>query len=210
MKICQKGFRWKHIPKLNLLAHKVLLSDRGLAKSQLIDGKVHSIQYLKHPKRANHFNPQRAKLSSSLPLLSYKHFRAWDSLSGSMNRRARGTIKINIFIAQIYPAETQPRASLNNMHPNLAWTLWGRDQDALTNRSWHTHASTQASGAGARGERTSASTNTHTRMQTLNLSLMCTEQCSMGTAALQVSRGLCVCAFTPILKECNKFGPKQP
>lgn len=120
---------------IHLLAHKVLLSDRGLANSQLIDGKINSIQYLKPPKRANHFSPQHTKLSSRLPLLSYKHFCASDSLSGSMNRRARGTIKINIFIAQTYPAETQPRASLNNMHPNLAWTLWGGDQDALTNRS---------------------------------------------------------------------------
>lgn len=120
---------------IHLLAHKVLLSDRGLANSQLIDGKINSIQYLKPPKRANHFSPQHTKLSSRLPLLSYKHFCASDSLSGSMNRRAPGTIKINIFIAQTYPAETQPRASLNNMHPNLAWTLWGGDQDALTNRS---------------------------------------------------------------------------
>lgn len=69
---------------------------------------------------------------------------------------------INILTAQIYPAETQPRASLNNMHPNLAWTLWGGDQDALTNHSWHTHAYTQAS---TNSESTSANTNTHADSQ---------------------------------------------
>lgn len=111
---------------------------------------------------------KKKKWSSRLPPLSYEHFSAKDCLSGSMNRRTLGTIEstysqwINILTAQIYPAETQPRASLNNMHPNLAWTLWGGDQDALTNHSWHTHAYTQAS---TNSESTSANTNTHADSQ---------------------------------------------
>lgn len=89
-------------------------------------------------------------------------------------RHTLGTIEstysqwINILTAQIYPAETQPRASLNNMHPNLAWTLWGGDQDALTNRSWHTHAYTQAS---RQARRVRAPQQTQAQEQIVNLPL---------------------------------------
>lgn len=38
------------------------------------------------------------------------------------------SLGISILAAEMHPACTQPRGSLNNMHPNLAWTLvagWG-------------------------------------------------------------------------------------
>lgn len=38
----------------------------------------------------------------------------------SMNRRTQQPIQINIFTGQRYPAQIQPGASLNTMHPNLA------------------------------------------------------------------------------------------
>ena len=118
---------------------------------------------------------------------------------GSMKAHT-GHHKINILLLtpQIHPDETRPKAPLNNMHPNLAWALWGGDQDTLTNCSWHTQVPTQTKKqAGTPGalpirQQTHARTTRYLICSNVQLAILNRHSC-LTSSGFHVPRGLRMC-----------------